>query len=225
MSVAVRAAAEPTGPDAPVVAPAVVTTPAVAPVVAPVVTPAVTPAVVTAPVVAPIVAPLAPVTAAFDHAAMDREIASTGKPSDATLAKLKSAGFDDAFVNSLVEGRKATQTANRAALLKNVGGEEGFTKAADWAKANLPKAELDAFNRAINNTDGTAVQFAVEGLVSRFRAANPAEPNLLGGSNGAGNTSFQNTAQIREAMNDPRYATDASYRKGVEDRLRYSKAI
>ena len=68
-------------------------------------------------------------------------------------------------------------------------------------------------------------KFAVQGLMAKS-GANPKQPNLFEGtSDTVSKDAFQSVSQVTDAMNDPRYEKDPSYRKMVEDKIGRSTVI
>ena len=76
-----------------------------------------------------------------------------------------------------------------------------------------------------NNTD--QAKFAVQGLMTRAGMVNnPKQPELFQGTSDITPTdSYQSVSQVTDAMNDPRYEKDASYRKKVTDKLARSSVM
>ena len=74
---------------------------------------------------------------------------------------------------------------------------------------------------ARNCASGTeSARLAAQGLHARYVAANGAEPALVTGATaGQSGDVFSSTAQLVEAMRDPRYAADPAYRATVEAKL------
>ena len=63
-------------------------------------------------------------------------------------------------------------------------------------------------------------KMAVEWLSSKREAAEGFEPSLLQGkASAASKDEFRSTAQVVEAMKDPRYGKDTAYTKDVEEKL------
>ena len=95
---------------------------------------------------------------------------------------------------------------------------------AEWAKANMSPAEIDAYNKATASNDMTVVENAVLGLAYRYQSEVGKDPKLLGGK-AAGNSGFQSVAQLTAAMKDPRYEKDPAYRREVQNRLANSNIM
>lgn len=191
------------------------------------------PAPVAAPAAAPVAAP-APAAqsleitpeavvagAGLDMAALNQEYATTGALSTESMAKLATAGFDKAAVDTYIAGRSALQSAFLADV-KSVtpGGAEKFDEMLSWAKANLTPAEITAYNKATSTSDANVAKLAVAGLGARFAAAVGNEPTLSGGRGDAsGADVFESIEQMRQAMRDPRYKADPAYRSKVVAKL------
>lgn len=105
------------------------------------------------------------------------------------------------------------------------GGEENYNKMAAWAGRTLDDAELEAFNSAIDNP--ALAQNAVTGLYARFQAASKGEGKQVAPVNGAPSAGdvFTSKEEFKQAIADPRYASDVTYRKGVEDKLKRSRGF
>ena len=87
------------------------------------------------------------------------------------------------------------------------------------------KAELNVYNQMVeSNTDNAKV--AVEWLMSRREASGAVEPNLLSGKAGSPQRDeFRSTAEVVQAMKDPRYNDDPAFRKDVEEKLARSSVF
>jgi len=143
-----------------------------------------------------------------------------GKLSDESYAKLQQAGYPRDFVNDYIRGQEALAAQETEAVFKEVGGVKEFAKVTAWAKANLPTAELEAFNRIIDTAPADALRFAVLGLHSKYVSANGREPRLVnGGEPGNVSAGFASRHEMVEAMRDPRYRKDEAYRAQVTNRL------
>jgi hypothetical protein len=163
--------------------------------------------------------------AGLDFNEFTQEFATSGKLSDESYAKLEKAGVSRSIVDSYIQGQAALAKAAEAQLLADVGGREGYEKMTDWARKNLSKAEIDAFNASLGGTVEQA-KLAVIGLNARFKSASDTEATLLSGKPGAASGDvFRSTAELTAAMRDPRYKTDDAYRKDVADKLARSSIL
>jgi len=139
-------------------------------------------------------------------------------------AELEQAGIPRKYVDQYIAGVKAHAEQIRDEIYNEVGGEENFAAMAEWAVANLSKAELDAYNRAVESSDPNTVRSAVMGLAYRYQRDAGRDPRLVGGGNGA-LKGFESLAQLTAAMKDPRYQTDPAYRREVEQKLAHSNIM
>jgi hypothetical protein len=106
------------------------------------------------------------------------------------------------------------------------GGEEQYSGLVQWASENLSESEIDAYNANVESGDLSLAQFAVSGLVARYRSEVGNEPQLVQGDNASSSSgAFQSVAELTAAMRDPRYNNDPAYRKSVADKLSRSKVF
>lgn len=151
-------------------------------------------------------------------AAYSAEVTASGKLSEASYAALAKKGLPKALVDSHVAGLQALRQSVMDKALGAVGGADGYKKIAAWAVDNLPPEAQRAYNADVNSGDPARVQYAVEGLQARFAAATGAvQPARIHGRRApAGAQGFRSKAEQVAAIQDPRYWSDAGYRKEVE---------
>jgi hypothetical protein len=147
-----------------------------------------------------------------------KEYAEKGALTDESYKKLADAGYDKARVDAWIEGRVAVAEKRSSELFEIVGGKDEFTKVSAWAQANMPKAEIEAFNRATGSGDQDLAKLAVTGLFAKFTAANGKEPVLLGGKPSGASDVYRSRAELTADIKDPRYTRDAAFRKDVEEK-------
>ena len=141
--------------------------------------------------------------------------------------QLAEAGFNRDMVDAYLSGlqyKAAQDTAlsvkEVASIKESLGGEAEYNKMIQWAGANLPPEEVEGFNQIINTQPMAAVKMAVAGLHARYTAVEGREPKLIGGRASKGNTDkFESTAQLVEAMSDPRYSKDPAYQRKIQEKL------
>lgn len=170
--------------------------------------------------------------AGVDTATWQQEFNETGDISEGNRAKMvevygstiKSIFGKDAdpaaVVADYVEGQRARATNYVNEAVKPVGGMENFQKMAEWAKTNMPRAEVEAINATFAKNDIAAAHVALAGLQAKFVAANGSNPSLI--SNTAPSTDsgkFASSTELVKAVGDPRYKTDPAYRKSVEQKM------
>jgi hypothetical protein len=111
-----------------------------------------------------------------------------------------------------------------ATIQESIGGAGNYEAMAEWASENLADGDLDAFNDIVEGRSVEQARVAVKGLYAQFQAAGGKGPSLVQGSTSgdSGVKPFGSTAQVTEAMRDPRYASDPAYRENVEKRMSVS---
>lgn len=162
--------------------------------------------------------PPAPPSNKINTDAIDSELAQSGQLSEDTYKKYEAQGVPRDMLDRYVSGLNAEVTAFKSKVFEVVGGEGSFDAMRSWAAANLPRAEIEAFNDALTGSVEQAL-LAVHGLKARYEASNGALPRLLGGGGRPGADSFNSWAEVREAMRDKKYEADPAYRKTIEDKL------
>lgn len=141
--------------------------------------------------------------------------------------QLAEAGFGRDMVDAYLSGLQYKATQDTALTVKEVasikeslGGEAEYSRMIEWAGANLSPDEVEGFNQIVNSQPMAAVRMAITGLHARYSAVEGREPKLIGGRAPKGNSDkFESTAQLVEAMSDPRYSKDPAYQKKVQEKL------
>jgi hypothetical protein len=141
--------------------------------------------------------------------------------------QLAKAGFNRDMVDAYLSGlqyKAAQDTAlsvkEVASIKESLGGEAEYSKMIQWAGDNLSPEEVEGFNQIINTQPMAAVKMAVTGLYARYTAVEGREPKLIGGRASKGSSDkFESTAQLVEAMSDPRYSKDPAYQRKVQEKL------
>ena len=162
----------------------------------------------------------------LDLSTFTAEFNVKGELSAESYAKLAAAGFDKGIVDNYINGQKAVMAQYETAVVSEVGGSEKYSEMVAWAKANMPDAEINAYNAAVSSGDVAQAKLAVLGLSAKFQKAVGSEPRLVQGrTNSASGDVFESTAQLTEAMRDPRYAKDPAYRAKVQAKLARSNVL
>lgn len=155
-----------------------------------------------------------------DMAAISAEYARDGKLAESTYKLLDNAGFDKATVDSYIAGNKALAEQETNQLMSKVGGAESYQKVVQWASKNLSAAEIAAFNSVVSTGDPRMVEFAVDALQAKHKAAEGTKPNLVNAAGRGGAVGYQSVAEMTKDMNDPRYlAGDRNFHAAVDRRL------
>jgi hypothetical protein len=162
-----------------------------------------------------------------------QEIVAEGKLSDTSYADLLKAGYPKAVVDAYVNGQLATaQVAQTNAealgtrIADSVGGKDKYTEMIAWGAQNFSEAEIAGFDQVIASGNEQAITLAVEGLKSRYVAANGSQGKFTQGNVGASvGDSYKSRAEMQADMRDPRYAKDQAFRDQVALKLSRSSIM
>jgi capsid assembly protein len=174
------------------------------------------------PVVTPEQAREAVTKAGIDMAAISQEyIAGKGTLSEATLKAIEAKGITREQVGAYIDGLKAQSTQMRQEFAQLAGSEEALKSVLEWAATDGDTAVVKAYNEAVDRGDVVVAKIALQTLGNSYNEAVGSDPALLNGDLTAGDgvEAFASSAQIIEAMRNPKYETDPAYRAGVERRL------
>jgi hypothetical protein len=151
------------------------------------------------------------------------EFSEKGELSDKTFDSLEQAGLPREMVEAYIQGQEAIAVGQAADVQQTIGGLGNYEAMAEWAGENLDDADLDAFNAIVETGTVEQAKVAVKGLYSQFLSAGGKPPQLIQGDTvGSGLKPYTSSAQITEAMRDPRYKNDPAFRESVEKRLAVS---
>ena len=166
--------------------------------------------------------------AEIDFGAMNTRWQETGQLADEDYDQLQEAGFTRDMVDAYLSGLQYKAAQDTALTVKEItslkqeyGGEKGYSDMLEWAAENLSEDEIKGFNEIVTgNSTMAAVRMAVSGLHAKYTAKAGVEPKLIGGRAPKASTDkFESTAQLVEAMKDPRYGQDPAYRRKIEEKL------
>ena len=153
------------------------------------------------------------------------EFAEKGELTDNSYTELAKQGLDKKLVDSYIEGQKLVAETNTKQVQDVAGGKEEYSELVDWAGKNLSEAEQKVFNDMVDSGDVETAKFAVQGLMSKANV-NPKQQTLFEGtSDVVSRDAFTSVSQVTDAMNDPRYEKDPTFRKEVEQKISRSKVI
>ena len=163
------------------------------------------------------------------NSASEEYYANGNKLSDETMAKFSSMSTQDLIKAYMeVQATQPQQAAPPADItqdqinqIKNsAGGEKAYANIVNWAKSNLPKSSIDAFDEVVNTGSVQAIQLAVAGLKSEYNNANGVEGRMVTGKTAPDRGDvFRSQAELVRAMSDPRYDNDPAYRQDVVEKL------
>lgn len=148
-----------------------------------------------------------------------------GVLSDATMDALEKAGYPKAVVEGFIKSRQILENQYTSAVYEAAGGEEAYSRMTQWAAANLPKADIEAFNAAIDSGNLGTVKLIMGGIRSAMGEAMTQKhgtnnPSVMGGPATTNPTGgFVDKAEMVKAMSDKRYCRDPQYTKLVESRM------
>lgn len=148
-----------------------------------------------------------------------------GVLSDATMDALEKAGYPKAVVEGFIKSRQILENQYTSAVYEAAGGEEAYSRMTQWAAANLPKADIEAFNAAIDSGNLGTVKLIMGGIRSAMGEAMTQKhgtnnPSVMGGPATTNHTGgFVDKAEMVKAMSDKRYCRDPQYTKLVESRM------
>jgi hypothetical protein len=156
----------------------------------------------------------------LDFDALASEFQANGKLADATYQNLEAKGLTRGIVDSYIAGQQAIAAQITTSAHQLAGGTaESYKAMADWAKANIPAAELTDYNAQVNGTL-SAVQSAVKGMYARYQSAvgfNPTQMEMgNAGPTGLSAGTYASLQEMTQDMKDPRYARDPAYRAKIE---------
>ena len=154
------------------------------------------------------------------------EYQEQGSLTEKSYEELNKMGLDKSLVDNFIAGQEAIANNDVQTIHNTVGGADNYNKLIEYAKTNLNDAEQNAFNETLETGSIEQVKFAVQGIASRA-GINSEQPQTMidGDTIGSVSDTFESSAQVISAMNDPRYANDPAYRKKVEDKIARSTAI
>lgn len=166
-------------------------------------------------------------TAGLSWDAVTDEFNTAGDLGEETRAKLEKAGFPKAMVDTYLNGIRAQIAEYDNAVYSAAGSPEQYAAMTEWAKANLSDSDKKAFNAAVESGDVSTAKLAVEGLMARYAAGRNKTPSLKDGKSTQNGSvkPFASQAEVTQAMRDPRYKSDPSYREQVKERLAVSSVI
>lgn len=148
-----------------------------------------------------------------------------GVLSDATMDALEKAGYPKAVVEGFIKSRQVLENQYTSAVYEAAGGEAEYSRMTQWAAANLSKADIEAFNTAIDSGNLGTVKLIMGGIRSAMGEAmtqkhGTSNPSVMGGSAPTNTTGgFADKAEMVKAMSDKRYCRDPQYTKLVESRM------
>jgi len=155
------------------------------------------------------------------------EYAETGSLTDKSYKELSKQGLNKELVDGYISGQKALAENHTKAIQDTVGGKEKYGDLITRAGKNLSETEQSTFNNLVEGGTLDEAKFAVQGLMMKSGMSfNPKQPELFEGTSDLPSTdAYESVSQVTDAMNDPRYEKDPTFRKKVTDKLARSTVI
>ena len=155
-----------------------------------------------------------------------QEFDAKGELSEASYAKLLSAGYDKTLVDNYIAGQQARASLHTAELKNSVGGDQAYEEMTQWAKVNMTSSEINAYNASVSSSNIDAAKLALAGLKARYTASNGKEPSLVKAQSATIVADvFNSNHEVKQAMKDPRYSRDAAYRNSVAQKIARSPNV
>jgi hypothetical protein len=137
---------------------------------------------------------------------------------------LDRAGLNRQFVDAYIAGQQAqTNVAANDDVNKyynQVGGHDNYQNMSGWMQDYLPVTEIEAYNRVMQNGSDDEVGILMTGMYARYEGAMGHDYSQLHGQTvSEGVPGYESRGQVMQALNDPRYETDAQYRAEFESKL------
>ena len=164
-----------------------------------------------------------------DMGKYSQEYQSTGGLSQDSYNELAEAGYTKQIVDSYIGGVKAqsrSEIDNLKGIYDSVGGMENYNQMVQWAASNMTPEEKISYNSINDSGNMDAIRMNINSLQTRYSKANGIDPKLIRGETSpATGSKYESTAQIVEAMKDPKYKNDPAYRQEVYMKLSRSSVI
>lgn len=147
--------------------------------------------------------------------------------SDEHYKLLDEKGYSRQLVDEYMAGQFARADGAQAAVYEAGGGEANVEKMFSWARDNLSPSEIATYDEAFDKGGAPAIM-AMENLKSKFDNSGqaPGAKTVTGANAPSGDTDkFTSTAQVVQAMSDPRYKSDPAYQAKVQEKLARSNVL
>jgi hypothetical protein len=162
--------------------------------------------------------------AGLDMAALQTEFNDKGQLSPETYAKLEAAKIPKAIVDGYIEGQKALAIETQRKVLEDIGGKDVYVQAVEWAKANLPPEEIEAYDKSLRGKGVEEIKFQAKGLIARMRAEQKSDPEfVLGGASPQGVKPYKDINEMVADQRKPEYRKDPAFRAAVAKRIAVSQ--
>ena len=157
-----------------------------------------------------------------DMSKLSEEYSKNDGLTDETYESLAQRGLTREVVDMFINAQVNSANASRQQILSEAGLDENtWQSMADWASRNWSEEKVNEWNELSKSPNPLARKLAVENLKTSFetegrgRSSNRVEGNPSTDSF----TAFRSSAEMLEAMKDPRYDKDPAYRGDVDARI------
>lgn len=152
-----------------------------------------------------------------------KEYFEKGTVDESTFDQLEKAGIPKEIAKEFQELTQLKEATQLKEIMDSIGGEDSFEEMNSWAADNLSQSEIDSYNKIVDNGTMNEIQFAVTNLKARRDNQRSTKPSLVKGNITVSDSdTYQSQMQIINDMRDPRYKTDAAYRKKIESKIQRS---
>lgn len=151
-------------------------------------------------------------------------------------------GIPESFVSEFISNAKIAKVAQTqqagqptaeqvklaTAIVEIIPEEKDYRAVLAWGHENLSAEEQAAYDGALNRGDEVTAKALLKDFHQRFLASGngPGPRDVTregtGGGTPQATQGFASSAEMQEAMRDPRYAADPAYRRQVEQRVHAS---
>lgn len=150
-----------------------------------------------------------------------KQFFDNGKLDDGAYEALQAKGIPRAMVDQYIQGQQAMYQQAQAQVETALGGAEQVQKILAWAGTNLPQARQDALNAQLATADPATAATLLRGLAQE--AMIPTGGLAASTNPGLAANPFYNTAELQQAIEDPRYGKDHAYTREVQERAKASQ--
>ena len=137
-------------------------------------------------------------------------------------AELAGKGYTKEFVDTYIQGVQSQEQAAFQDLVKDIGGEQAYSQAVQWAQATMNKEQLTAYNDALGTADQTTAKLIMESLINKSRVGQPQSTGPIHTNTPTTPTSvsgYDTKSDYIKDSSDPRYGKDPGYTQKVEQKM------
>lgn len=156
-----------------------------------------------------------------------QQIMDNKKLDDASVNALVKAGIPKELLSEYVDSVVFRLEANTQKAMSYAGGDDGWNSIHDWAATNLNDAEKQRYNAMLSSTNESDWRVAIDTLKTKMAASVPGgrEGKLFAADRSGGGAiqGYRSRAEQIADMQDPRYRTDAAFRRKVASKIGVSR--